>query len=350
MKLRRDWWILCLLVLAALHCTQSIFFDNWSFIDLSAYENGHAMNPFQERVGMIPLLRLAHGHPALDKAAHSLAQDVGRQHIKVEPYTAEKLACFWAGAASMLVIVGACIRFGLRTNRRLWWACPALVLAIFYASYAARADQNVWYPYDLPHTCLFTLALLALLEGQWWVVAGCFALDAPTRETAVYLIPCLWAVSLAQDRLKRGLLFSVPLVAYWVAVRVAVMHLYGHNPSDTSMHYHQAWHALSNVKYWPQLASTLGFMIVPLYATRKLLTRDQIALAAAALPGILFSALMGVWYESRVWAEWSGAVACLAFAVFSRYLAQVYAQPAAYAFTVPVEANSIEPVSETVSA
>ena len=329
MSFLRRWWVLLLLAFASLHCAQSIFFDNYSHIDLVQYENGQERTPFQNRIAMIPLLRLAHGHPWLDRYARSLEQNTGRQHVQVEPYTAEKLVCFWAAAASLLAITGMCAWFGRRHSATLWWVCPALAVTAFYASYAARADANIWSPYDLPHAALFTGMSFAVLLENGWLLGVLFLLDVPKRETAIYIVPCLLAVAYARGTLRRVLPLAGMMSLFWVLVRVAISRHFAHNPSETGMHYHEDFHAISQPRHWPQLLSTFGFLALPILLNLQRLSRVHRAFLAGALPGVLFSIVFGVWYETRVWAEWNGIAAFFAFCILLHYLGEPGTLPAA---------------------
>ncbi len=322
MRLKRDWWILLLLALASVHCVQCIFFDNYSYMDLAKYEQGSENMPFQGRVAMMPLLHWAHSSSTMNSLAHYLLQGNGLKHIAVEPYTPEKCASFLVALVCLFVIVGVCSRFGQKYRPDLWWLCPALVLAIFYSSYAARAMQNMWYPYDLPHAALFTLMCVALLEKRWAIFAAAFLVDVPMRETSIYILPCLLAVSYSRRQLKPALAFSAAMLCFWAAVRWDISLHYRHNSSEIGIYWHQIVHALDEPRNWGQVASVFGFLALPLALNRKRLTKTQNAFLLGAIPGILFSAIFAIWYETRVWSEWNGIVACLAFAAFIRYLEQ----------------------------
>lgn len=320
MRLPKNWWILLLLWLASIHCTQCIFFDNYSYLDLVKYEQGSERMPFQGRVAMMPILHEAHNSPLMKYLAYYLEQGNGINHTPVEPYTPEKCISFLAGLASMFVIVGVCSWFGRKYRPDLWWLCPAFALTVFYCSYAARDMQNVWYPYDLPHAALFTVLCVALLEKWWFIFGAAFLLDVPMRETSVYIIPCLLAVTYTRRELKWGLGSSVLLLCVWAAVRGDIALHYRHNESETGFYYHQIVHSFTHPKNWGQVASVFGFLGLPLALNRKFLTGEQNALLLGALPGIVFSAVLAIWYETRVWAEWNGIAACLAFAAFTTYL------------------------------
>ena len=318
--MKRNWWIVLLLALSAIHCVQSIFFVSYSFINLEKYEVGREAMPFQGRVAMMPLLHWAHGSPFLTHFAKDVERQPADTRLKLESWTPEKLVSFWAALVSMAVTLAVCARYGAREAPQLWWACPALAIAIFYATDAARSDQAIWYPYDMPHTALFTLGCFALLRGSWTTLAVVFLLDTPMRETSVYLLALLLAVGYVQRRLPSALLLASCLAVAWLGTRLWISRHFRGNPSDLGLHYHHISQALRMPQHWPQLASVFGFLAVPLFVNRRYLTPVERALVYGAIPGALVSSFFGVWFETRVWLEWNGLVACLVFAVFARYV------------------------------
>lgn len=323
--LKRDWWIALWLVVATVFCTQTIFFDNASYVNLQQYASGHAPMPFQGRVAMMPLLRWAHSSPLMIAAAAHLdkAQEAS---APAEKYTPEKLACVGAGLLSLMVIVGVCSWFGIRRHRTLWWLCPALALAVFFISYGARAEQNWWYPYDLPHAALFTVAAMAVLEGNLLLVVAAFVLDVPMRETALFILPCLLTVSYVRRQWTGPWLATAGLAVYWLAVRLAIRHAFRGNASETGFRFHQIFHSFSDPRHLPQLCSALGFLWLPLLLNLRRLSRVQRAFLLGALPGVIATGLLGIPYESRIWLEWSAVVACFVYSAFLNFLGP--AQPA----------------------
>ncbi len=318
---KRNWWVILLLALASVHTAQCIFFDNYSLMDLVSYENGKEMMPFQGRISMMPILRLVHGSPFVTQLGVDLSQTQGEfHHVMIEEYTPEKVACYTVGMLSILWMVWLTGNFGWRRFRDLWWFPPALFLAVLYASYAARADQNLWYPYDLPHAALFTTGLFALLSGAFLPLAVAFVLDCFTRETAVYLIPCILAVGYARKDLKTYGLLAGGLSIFWLPVYLLIKHHFHANPSDVGLHYHQNAHVFLQPKHLPQVASAVGFLALPIFVWRRLLDNAERAILLGAIPGVMLSGLLGIWFETRVWSEWNAVAACLASVIFVRYL------------------------------
>lgn len=314
---RKDLVVLVLLVLAAAHCTLAIFYDNVSYINLKQYEAGTERNPFQERVAMIPLLRLAAQSPPLERVAAYLDAHDRRYPGRTGPdcaerYTPEKLACVVVGLLSMMSALAVLVTLGLRRMRDVWWLPAALALVILYVSFAARYEQNFWYPYDLPHMLLFGTAALAILTSRPRLLLLCFLLDLPFRETAIFLIPL--TVSFLQQGWKRRqvlTLASVMLVA-WAIVRVLVVQRFAHNRSEAGVH------VLNNLRStllplnWPAFASVLGFLLIPIWSARRHLSASMQWFLWATLPGLAAMVWFGIWSESRVALEWTMPYALLA--------------------------------------
>ncbi len=278
---------------------------------------------------MIPVLRLVHENPTMTRLGFDLLEPQGKAHLILEVYTAEKVACYLVGVLSIFWMVWLTGRFGQQRFGDLWWFPPALLLAVFYASYGARADQNLWYPYDLPHAALFTTGLLALLSGAFVPIVIAFILDCFTRETAIYLIPCVLAVGYARKDLKTYSILAVGLSAFWLPVYLLISHHFHANPNDVGIRYHQNAHVFLQPKHIPQVASAVGFLALPIFLWRRALDKAEHALLLGAIPGVVVSGILGIWYETRVWSEWNAIAACLAASIFMRYLAdrQMNSQP-----------------------
>ena len=307
--------IALVLFAAGLHCVQCIFYVNTSLLNLHKYAWGQEQMPFQGRVGMMPVLRWGERHYGAYVASIPRTTLFGQEH-----YTAGKLISYRVATGSMLCIVAMCIWYGVRVRREWWWLCPALAILTFYVSYGARITQAYWYPYDLPHAALFTAASLLLLEGRWYWMAVFFLADVPMRETSVYLIPCLLAVGWVQGRRVRALAFAVPMGVVWLAVHLAISRRFRANPSDVGLHYLNLGIAFHHPHYWPQILTAFGYLWLPLALAWRYLKREQIAFIVGALPGVLVSAVFGIWQESRVWAEWNAVAACLVFSSAITYL------------------------------
>ena len=311
---RTRWLIYVLFFFACVHCARSIFVVNVSLLNLSSYEAGAESMPFQGRVGMMPLLRWAHQDHALQRAAvffdRSLRNTPHMQNPP-EPYTPEKLFCMLTGIASIMAMTWFALRFGRRHLQELWWAPGVLTLTMLYVTYAARYEAQFWYPYDLPHFAIFGIACLCILEDAWIPALLLFFLDLPLRETSIYLAPLVLAVGYAIGRLRRATLVAGIMLVTSLVVRAVISHRFAHNPSDTHIHWLGMARSIGNPLHWPQIASAFGFLALPLYLGRRLLSRVQRIFLVGALPCLAVTLLFGIWYETRIWDEWTLPAAVL---------------------------------------
>ena len=290
-----------LLLCATTHCVLSIFYVNTSWLDLHRYAEGAAPEPFQRRFLMVPILRWAESNHTLQTAAARYGVNVPQP----EPMSAAKLA-------SVLISLVLLNCFGLWTTRvsadlsiRHWWLLWVLVLAILYASYAARYEQCIWYPYDIPHLVLFGIATVFLLTGRPlpFVVAFCF--DAPMRETSVFLIALALVVHF---RSKPWRIAAGACAAVWTLTRFLAYHLY---PSGA--HQWNGLHWYTEIKPWhlPQLFSIVGFFWLPVWLGIRHLTRTERLALYAASAMIFFTFSFATWNETRAWSEWTVLFAIL---------------------------------------
>ena len=307
----RRWITVVLLVLATIHCGRSIFYDNAGFVDLRKYALGQEDNPFQSRVTMMPLLRWAHTSRL---AARLIGYDMdthSQAHTVLEPHIPERAVTETVGILCLLVMVGVLIGWGWSRFGALWWAPAALLIAMMEVSYAARYMQSIWWPYDLPHYLFFGLAFYFLMQKRLALMLLCFACDVPTCEKAVYLIPCVLALLPYTTEKRKVIACLAAMAVYFAAVRGAIAHTFAHNHTAAGVYYQQNYHALIGPRYWAQLASAVGFLLLPLFLCRRYLQPEHRALLYSFVPGLLVTALFGIWFESRVWGEWCMPAAML---------------------------------------
>ena len=303
-----------LLLLAAVQCGRSVFVANNSYLDLPRYAAGAERAPYQDRIGMMPLLRWAERSAPLAHAASGInrSEQATPQHAShPEPMTADKLACVLAGCLSVVVMTVAATLVTRRRFPQMWWIGGALVLVILYTSYAARAELNLWYPYDLPHFALFGLATLGILEGEWGLFFVCFLLDIPLRETSIYLALLGGAVALHRRQTRIVAATAAVALLVWLPTRLLITRHFAANPNETGVRWHQIAHALLDPLHWPQVASAFGFLLIPLLLGRRLLRPDRRIFLLAAAPCVAVTLIFGLWYESRIFGEWTVALALL---------------------------------------
>lgn len=294
-----------LLVLASVHCVASIFFVNYSYLDLKAYAAGAERMPYQGRMGMMPVLRMAEqsqGFVALAaKIAHLMSS---HGHSAFKDMTPEILACILAGVASLLLSVSVAMVYGIKQNRQVWWLTPTLLLAMLYVTQGARYETTLWYPYDLPHAALFGTACILIMEGAWVPVLLLFLLDVPMRETSIFLVFVCLAVGWARGQMRQAGIVSGLMIAAWIPFRFYVQHRFAGNPSELGLKYHTLLATIVSPIHWPQIASAFGFLLIPMCLGNRLLSRTQRAFMLGAMPGLLVTLAFGVWPETRIFGEW----------------------------------------------
>jgi hypothetical protein len=318
-----------LLLLATIHCAASLFFVNYSYLDLKAYANGSERMPYQGRMGMMPVLRLAERSPEfLAMTARVDRSLAAHKRSAFKSVSVEELASMIAGLVSLLAAVSVAAVYGWKRFRPAWWLPPALLLGMLYVTQSARYETTLWYPYDLPHAALFGTACVLLMEGGWMPVLLLFLADIPMRETGIFLVPVCLAVGWARGQMRQAAIVSALMLAAWIPFRLYVRHRFAANPSELGIHWHSTLEVILNPLHWPQIASAFGFLLVPLCLANAVLSRAQRAFMAGALPCLLVTLGFGVWPETRIFGEWLLPAAVLltaeAMAIFPpRMLLQV---------------------------
>jgi len=294
-----------LLLLATIHCAASLFFVNYSYLDLKAYANGSERMPYQGRMGMMPVLRLAEHSPEfLAMTARVDRSLAAHQRSAFKSVSVEELASMIAGLVSLLAAVSVAAVYGWKRFRSAWWLPPVLLLGMLYVTQSARYETTLWYPYDLPHAALFGTACVLVIEGAWVPVLLLFLADIPMRETGIFLVPVCLAVGWARGQMRQAATVSALMLAAWIPFRLYVRHRFAANPSELGIHWHSTLGVILNPVHWPQIASAFGFLLVPLCLANAVLSRVQRAFMAGALPCLLVTLGFGVWPETRIFGEW----------------------------------------------
>jgi uncharacterized SAM-binding protein YcdF (DUF218 family) len=293
---------LFLLLLATTHCVLSVFFVNLSYFDLHRYGIGLEPLPFQRRLLLVPFVHWAESSHLLA----AIALRYTRYLNQYEPLSGAKLGCMLLG----VIAVNALGLFSLRYARKQGLCCDwlpwALLIVILYISYAARFEQALWYPYDLPHLALFGAATLCLLADEPWLFLCFLSVDVFTRETSLYLLFVAFVVRWSSARWRMA---SVASLALWIASYLLGEHLYPHNVWQLNA---VPWYRMAAPWHWPQLFSIVGFLWIPVLLARRALSplqRKTLYLASLCMVATFFFA---TWNETRAWLEWSTLFAALA--------------------------------------
>ncbi len=190
-----------------------------------------------------------------------------------------------------------------------------LLLAILYASYAARYEQPLWYPYDIPHLVLFGIATVFLLTDRPLPFVIAFAIDAPMRETSVFLIVLAVCVHFRSKSWRVAIAVSS---VFWILTRLIAQHLYPNGAHQwNALH----WYAMLKPWHLPQLFSIAGFLWLPVGLGIKYLNHPERMALYAATAMIFVTFFFATWNETRTWSEWSVLFAILATVQLERSFA-----------------------------
>jgi hypothetical protein len=311
-----------ILFLAAIDCIRSNYEGNASFYDWHAYALGQSSLSSQGRVGLLLYIRWAENSPRMHELSAKYGSISQVRYKMPEAMTVEKFASLLAALFSMLILVSAAILYAVHCRYQPWWLMPALIILIVRVTFAMRVEANRWYLYELPHAALFGLASICILEGWWLPLLFVFAIDAPVRETAVYLIiltlGTLTYTRTKKDRVMAGAL-AVLMAAYWVALRLATQHWFARNENDTGPRLTLNQHAALLPHHWPQLLSVGGYLGVFVWLERRRLSLKQRVFLWSALLCIPVTLFYGIWVETSIWLEWTLPLALLASAEWSQF-------------------------------
>jgi len=299
-----------LLLCASAHCVLSIFFVNVSYLKLSDYAAGVGPLPFQRRLLMIPFVRWAQSSALLGHAAARYTRFL----IQYEPLTSAKLGCMILGILVVVALGLFSLRYPRKLGLRYDWLLWALLLVILYASYGARFEQVVWYPYDLPHMALFGAATLCLLADEPWLFLAFMAVDVFARETSIFLLAVAFITRFNNTRWRVASLLGTFL---WGFSRLLAKHLYPNNPTMLNG---IPWYHMAAPWHWPQLFSIVGFLWIPVVLARRYLSQQQRLTLAVASLCMVVTFFFATWNETRVWLEWSTLFAALAAIEFQSAL------------------------------
>ncbi len=293
----RNWIIFLFLAIASVHCVQSIFTTNVSHLNLKAYDNGVERMPFQGRIAMMPIGRWAETTNAMERASHWLEDRT--YHVpegKMESFSAEKFVFLIVAILATLLAVAFGAGVGWRLMPEVWWLPSALFIYMLYATYGARSNAMYWYPYDLPHFAIFGVAAVCILLDFMPLAVCMFLVDLPVRETSLYLVVPVLLLGYVR-RQRSAIAVAAVMVILWAIMHQVIGHRFSANPSDAGIH--------------AKLASPFGFLVVPFIWGWKYLSRDERFLAFSMIPGILITAVFGIWVETRIWDEWLQPAAVL---------------------------------------
>lgn len=305
--------LLALYVLATVQFVGSLFYLEWPYLSIRAWERGHAPLPFQTRILLAPLYRYWDSAPWSLRYTAKLAHN--HYFFPRGIYPAMVLE-FFLGIPCVLLAGWVAVRIYDAGSRRhlLKPLVFPLFLGLCTLAYIVHTVQNFSFVYDLPSLAAFSVGLYLIYFRKplvWFLLL--FAVATINRETTLLLLP-FWAFSQVIDGQGRRnwralvrprvLLTVGGLVLYWTVWHWYIFGAFAHNSSE---YYSRFWynvHCFSKLRYWPQLASAFGYLWPFLILYRKRLADPQLRLWLLTLP--IWYAFMFHWAiltETRVFGE-----------------------------------------------
>jgi hypothetical protein len=329
---RRNLLIAFFLFLATVQIVRVDFFINHQYIDPVLYAHGREAMPFQGRVAMMPVLLWSEHSHAMQAGAVRYTAMLTAGSPLIESYGPDKFISLLVGILSLIVTVVAVAWYGARRLGSQWWLPPALALVIVNVTLDLRVEHNLWYPYDLPHLALFTLAVVSALQRRWYFMLFFYALDLPMRETSLFLLPIVlplfwlnddrhrsdllylrdWSSLLRAARTRVTALLGLGMFLAWAACHVAIQRHFAANRSETGWRLAINLHDLMLPHHWSQLFSAGGYIAVFVWLSRRRLPwpeRLMLYGSIVCLPAVLY---FSIWNETRVWLEWTVPLAIAA--------------------------------------
>ncbi|HEX6770577.1 MAG TPA: hypothetical protein VF126_01035 [Acidobacteriaceae bacterium] len=308
---RQRWIFFLALVLVTSHFSLAYIAGTKPFLVLRAFAAGQESQPFQERALTAWVLRGANRFDSaqLESALHRLLPAMGAEFN--ETMLTLLIVAWCSMAASILLTRASLMKLTGDAVFSAWAAF--LVSYMAYFTYILNFGPHFLLPYDLPSLFFFCAGFYLLLMRRPLMLIPLIAIATLNRETAVFLVVFYLLLEWPprENRERRGavLAYAAAMLAAWVAMRLVVLHLYGHNP--TIAHSRLAdvklWQNLGFLvkpQHWPALASIFGFTWPLVIAWRReieprFLRRGLIAVAM----WLALMLVVGVLIEIRIFGE-----------------------------------------------
>lgn len=305
--------LLFLYVLATVQFVGAYIYLEWPYVDVHLWERGYAPLPFQTRLLLAPLYRLADsGSWSLDYAA-KLARNT---YFFPHGVTPGMVLEFYLGIASVLISGWVATRLYAAGSRRhlLGALVYPLFLGLCTLAYIVHTVQNFRYVYDMPSLAAFSIGFYLIYfrkPALWFVLL--FTVATLNRETTLLLLP-FWAVSRSiglDGHVAWRKLFSLPVLAvvvplgiYWAIWHHVVFGIFSTNASEYYPRLLFNLRCFLRLRYWPQLASAFGFLWPFLLVYRRRIGDAQLRAWLLVLPVWYgFMLLWAIVTETRVFGE-----------------------------------------------
>ena len=312
-------------------------------LNLLSYEQGVERTPFQERMLLMFPLRYAHTSPLFQHTASFLNRAHGwfgpsSGHIYAEGILELVIDLF------CVVVTGVLARGLYQAASRTALLTPfvyPLVLVMITVTYAIQANYPLRFLYDLPAMAFFTAGLALLyFHSNRLLFAALFIVATINRETTLLLLPAYLLMQCGpvtcqpggqarwrwNQLLSRGTLgLSIPLLAWWIAWHLWVVHHFAANVSAAGPRLALNLGTILVPLSWPQLFSVAAYLWPLTFLYRRQII-DPTLRAWTRLPFIwlMFMLAYGLLIETRIFGELIGYFACTSALIAEELFLQQY--------------------------
>jgi len=289
-------------------------------LDLRLYEQGQERTPFQYRLLLMTPLRWAHQSHGLNAIAAWLTLQRGFFPSGVSPEGIAEAAIDALSVAIAGLVARRIYQLSSRTGLLTCCVYP-LTLVMVASTYSMLTMHAYRFVYDLPAMAFFSAGLYLIYtraHPAWF--AAVFVLGTINRETTLLLL-----VFFLLARCGRGAVFDwkksysgaslrvvAPLVAFWLAWRVFVVHLFRAN---TPARGHWFWLNLGILAIpitWPQLLAAFSYALPLVILFRRHIADQVLRRWLWALPAwFVFMMSYGLLIEIRIFGELIPYIACV---------------------------------------
>lgn len=276
--LLRRYGLLVIYFLATVQFVGAYWFLEYPYINRLRWEHGYERLPFQTRLLLAPLYRWADNSHFMKQWASSLARN---DYFFPHGIHAGDIVEFFVGILCVLISGWVAVQIYAAATRRnlLRPLVYPLFLGLCVMAYIVHTVQNFRYVYDMPTLACFAIGfyLLYFRKPIYWFVL-LFAIGTLNRETTLLLLP-FFAISRSLDANGRFqwrgffsrevLTIGLSLALYWLVWHHVVFAIFKHNASEYYPRVLWNLKDVARIRYWPQLASALGFLLPFLLLYRK---------------------------------------------------------------------------------
>ncbi len=305
--------IYLLYLLATAQFVGAYLFLEFPYLDLYRFERGYERLPFQTRLLLAPLYAWADNSAVLVAYAARLRRNTYFFPVGIG---AGEVLEFFLDIACVLFAGWVATRIYRAASRRrvLSPLVYPLFLVLCAGAYILHTVQNFRYVYDMPSLAFFAAGfyLIYFRKPALWFIA-LFAVATLNRETTLLLLP-FFALSQCVGPNAgfrwRGLFAPatltvvVPLLIYWALWHHIAFATFAGNASEYYPRIPFNLRCFARLRYYPQLASALGFLLPFLFLGRRRVRDPQLRAWLWVVPiwyGFMF--VFAILTETRVFGE-----------------------------------------------